>query len=151
MQNPRANFALVAIVLLVGALSLGWVFFYDLIEPHNTDRAIPSAHFVRYKLMPIENDSTKILVANLRGRALPDGLVDLTFTLQNNGHKNSHPSLRVIFQDGSGRPMRTVEYGPDDYSHLGEFTTESVTLIAKIQAGEVGFSIEPFYRKGGGK
>ena len=92
------------------------------------------------------NDIRQVVVRNLQVEAFNVHDADISFLLSNTGADNDFPSLRVYLLDATRRPLREIEFSPDDYVHTTSFKAERIKLNIVLRARESSFTVEPFYK-----
>jgi hypothetical protein len=73
----------------------------------------------------------------------------LAFTLASNAVGSDYPSLRVTLSPRDGSSERIVEFGPGDYGHGKELSSERIELTLDVRDGETRAVIQPYYGAGG--
>ena len=145
----------VGIVLAVSTIAFGRDFydrFLDYtsslmsdrpVEPGLPDAELPSVRAVRFE---VEHN-------NVRNVALT--AVSVEHGAAGEHHISCHladfvvgddwPSLRFVFFDGNGKPVRSVELNPGQYAHADVFSSEQIQVFVPAAPGDQRVSVQAFY------
>lgn len=105
---------------------------------------IHNDHFI---LRPERNDSGFIQVSNFTS-GTPSSLgTPINFEMTNVGDSNDFPNIKVFLVNYSGKIVRIVKFGSNDYQHSDKFEIEKIQVLISLNPGETKFTVQPYYEQ----
>lgn len=85
---------------------------------------------------------------NLKTTRISNNTVALVFTLASSRASAVYPSIRISLVDENDKVVRTVVLSNTQYTHGSLLTSEPVAIDLRLQAGEAGCKVWPFFPQG---
>ena len=152
----RISYGGCAVLLLAAVGALFWPELCDAVADRYEQfwgEAPDASQFLRddahvrpgFLLIQERNDTRNLSIQNLQVGAHVGMQAAVSFDLINRRGDNDFPALRLYLLNAQGQEVRRLDITANEYRHPDVFKTSTITLNLALRAGEVSYTVAPFY------